>query len=180
MKLILALFITMLMVGFISAQVDITLNSISQKDRSGNVITNAQNVGDQILFDVNVYDSNYFTDLKEPTVNWDSSWINCYSRNILDNYNINYKCLLTVTPTMNHQAEVSFKITSRNDGDQALSLGTYDFKGAPFPTSPRCEIKLSCTRYKSTCHKECVNRKCSNVCTQTCAVYNSRTVCTNR
>jgi len=170
--------LTITLINFVLASSSISINSITQKDRSGNIISEAKDVSDQILFDVNVYDSNSFTDIKSAYISWDSSWVDCYSRNVLDNNNVNYKCLLTVTPTMNHSSEVDFNLQSFSEGYKSLSLGTYNFNGKAFPDSKtNCKVKLSCSKYATTCTKSCYKNRCSRTCTKTCTQYKSRNVC---
>jgi hypothetical protein len=184
MKKIYLFILTLFLIGSVFAIPSVSINSIEQKDRSGNVISSASNVGDQIFVDANVYDPDTLYDLKKAYLSWDSSWVDCYSRNVINNTDVNYKCILTVTPFMSQPTNVYFTTESRIDGINSVLLGNFDFNGEPFPQPSFCYTEDYCVRYEYNIVKQCTSYYTDNCEKYTyhkekqCTSYNTKGKCT--
>jgi hypothetical protein len=117
-----------------TGQTLVTVTNSYYKKSPFESIFGSYSTGSELSWDISVRDSRILNGINE-RITWEDSWVNCYSREVIDQYNINYKCTLTITPFMNKGYSVYFKLDGNlSNGDVSYKIGNYDFYGKMFPT----------------------------------------------
>lgn len=182
-----AMFILTLVLSFslVSATPpEININNIEFQDRNHQAISQAKDTGDRILIDVDVSDSDGWRDIRRTRLEWDqTSWIDCNRKttNINDN-SINYLCILTVTPFMNHPTNVDLVVEDIRREKHKFLIDDYDFEGTQFPSygiSPSipkieetCTTENICVEYEKECSIKIVDYRRTRERTCSLQTYN--------
>lgn len=189
------LFLGLIVLSSVASATSITVNSLVQKDRDGNLIGSAQNVADQIFIDITVTSPNVYQNLRYPYVKWSqpnnpNAWVGCNAVTLIDSQNWNWLCILTVTPQMNQTSNVYLETNTHNGDNAEVLLGTWDFNAKPFPQNPNCVYVDKCRRYYRYCITVCRSfsrrtGECTRyreVCVRTdvCELYTRVKRCSNR
>ncbi|MCK9370189.1 hypothetical protein M0R04_09815 [Candidatus Dojkabacteria bacterium] len=149
----------------------ILIENQSAIDRLNNSIVTPQNNGDQLLLNVLTTSTAGWEDIRRTFLTWDNSLVDCNKLNYSET-TVNWLCMLTVTPSMNHSTDVNVTVKTGNivDGFNYTSLfvGTFAFNGTPYPLFPpnpfvptvgNCSKVVSCVAYVQSCIPEIVGSK---------------------
>ena len=111
-----------LLVGFVSANISLSVDSMTFEDRDGNAISALKEAGEKAIISILVNNLLGNIDLKKVYLSWDSSWVDCGILDEINENETNWNCQFTVTPSMSNSTEIFANVESKTQNSSNISV----------------------------------------------------------